>query len=71
MTFDPLQLDAQLQRCAQELPEGYRIVIQVERDSGWVDLMDPNGDNIEYPCNNEYGLIEQVMDALEFSKSLV
>lgn len=65
------ELDALLQQCARELPVGYQVVIKVECGSGWLDLIDPDGNNIEYPSNHEYGLAEDAFDALTHAKELV
>jgi len=57
-----------LEQCARELPAGYRIDLSVEYESGWVNLVGPDG-NIEYPSNHEYGLAADVADALEYAKT--
>lgn len=66
--FDSTLLDAKLQQCAEELPDGYIVEISVERGSGWLNLFDGKGDLLDFPCNREYGLVEQVIDALEYAK---
>jgi len=64
------ELDALLEQCARELPEGYQVVISVECGSGSLDLIGPDGSNIEYPSNHEYGLAEDAFDALTHAKEL-
>lgn len=66
--YDPKLLNDKLEQCAKELPEGYRIVLSVEKSSGWVDLeVPPYGESVEYPCNREYGFMEQVTDAFDYA----
>jgi len=35
---------------ARDLPEGYRIEIMIEKDSGWVDLIKPDNTRIDMVC---------------------
>lgn len=58
-----------LNRMARDLPEGYRIEICVEKDSGWVDLIGPDGEDIEFPSNLET-LVEQIDDAFQHAVDL-
>lgn len=51
---------------ARDLPEGYEIIIRIERDSGVVVLEDPFGDELSFPTNHER-LQDEVLDALEFA----
>lgn len=53
-------------RIARDLPEGYEIIIRIERDSGVVVLEDPLGDELSFPTNHEC-LQDEVLDALEFA----
>jgi hypothetical protein len=52
------------------LPAGYQVTIAVEFESGSLNLIGPDGENIEYPSNHEYGLAEDAMDALNHAKEL-
>lgn len=68
--YNSIDLYSKLQQSAKELPIGYSIIITIEKESGGTSLIDPSGYEIEYPCNNEYGLIEQVSNALDYAKQL-
>ena len=51
---------------ARDLPDGYQIIICVEKSSGWVDLAGPDGEDIEFPSNRET-MLEQIDDAYNFA----
>ncbi|XZE35878.1 hypothetical protein SH501x_001423 [Pirellulaceae bacterium SH501] len=51
---------------ARDIPDGYEIIIRIERDSGRVVLEDPFGDELYFPTNQEC-LQDEVLDALEFA----
>lgn len=40
---DNHKLGQQIDRAAGELPEGYRITIELEQGAGWIELTDPEG----------------------------
>lgn len=54
-----------IQRAAGELPNGWEIRLCVERDAGWVELYDPDGNDIEDFATNNERLDYTVIDALE------
>jgi len=58
-------LNEAVQRAAAELPEGWEIQLCVMRDSGWVDLIGPEGTE-DFATDNER-LDYTVIDALEFA----
>lgn len=53
-------------RIARDLPEGYEIIIRIERDSGFVVLEDPFGGELSFPTNHGH-LHDDALDALEFA----
>ena len=53
-----------IENASSALPEGWEIRIGIEAGSAWVTLLDPEGDEVEYPSNNEF-LAESVQDAVE------
>ena len=54
-----------IQRAAGDLPEGWEIRLCVERDAGWVELYDPDGNDIEDFATDAERLDYTVNDALE------
>lgn len=60
--------DTAIQRAAAELPEGWLIEIGVEHHAGWVDLINPNGDKVEYR-RSDNGIRSDILDALECALS--
>lgn len=56
-------LNDALMRCCTDLPEGYGIVINVERGAGIVTWIDPDGD--EYDIEGEGYLSDDVIEAYE------
>lgn len=53
-------------RVCRDLPEGWGIVIELEKDSGVIVLEDPNAEGVDFPTNNEK--FEQTLnDAVEFA----
>jgi hypothetical protein len=56
--------ERQIQRAAQHLPEGWRIIVEVERDAGWIDAFNPDGRRIEIDWVGSLAeQIEQAIDA--------
>lgn len=64
MKSDPT-LDA-MNRAASELPPGWNIHIEIERDAGTVVLYDDEGVDHEYPSFRE-SLAEQIIEALDYA----
>lgn len=58
-------LNEAIQRAAGELPNGWEIRLCVERDAGWVELYDPDGNDIEDFATDAERLDYTVIDALE------
>ena len=56
-----------IENACADLPEGWEIRINLERNSGTVSLLDPEGDEVEFPSENEC-LSESVQDALDQAK---
>jgi len=52
-----------------ELPDGWQITVELERDSGCVVLTNPAGDEVEYPSSFE-SITDQLFDALEYAVEL-
>lgn len=65
--FEKLRKEAgterQIQRAAQHLPEGWRIIVEVERDAGWIDAFNPDGRRIEIDWVGS--LAEQIEQAID------
>lgn len=55
-----------MEKAAKELPKGWYIEIHIEKESGYADLINPEGENVEYPSNME-SLEEQVSDAFDYA----
>ncbi|MCK4121383.1 hypothetical protein HFK83_03225 [Ralstonia pseudosolanacearum] len=55
-------LAAALLEACKTLPEGYNILLDVEKGWGGVKLIDSNGDGVDYD-NGESSLTEQVIEA--------
>lgn len=51
----------------EELPEGWRIEIELEKDAGNVLLIDEWGEEVEFSSNHER-IDETLRDAVEFAK---
>lgn len=56
-------------RIARDLPSGWTLRIDLERDAGTVGLDSPSGEEVEFPSNYEC-LLDQVNDALEHAIEL-
>lgn len=59
----------QVQRAAGELPYGWQILIRIEKDSGNAELIDPEGNEVDYPSNHEC-LADSVSDAIDEALSV-
>ena len=55
---------AAIENAARTLPDGFRIEIVIERDSGSVSLLDPEGNDHDFPSNREC-LTDEINDAVE------
>jgi hypothetical protein len=62
---DPLN-DAVEEACG-ELPDGWQVIINMERGAGWVDLFDPDGDCIEVQ-EDETSVSDLVREAVRRAK---
>jgi hypothetical protein len=51
---------------AGTLPPGWEICVRVEREAGWVDLINPDLDEVDFPSNRE-SIEAAFADALEFA----
>jgi hypothetical protein len=51
-----------------ELPVGWAITIELELNSGGVTLIDPDGEDVEFPSSYE-SLEQRVIEALEYADS--
>lgn len=54
-----------LREAAVALPEGWAITAEIQHHSGIIQLIDPDGETVDYPSNHEY-LHESAEDALEY-----
>lgn len=59
-------LDA-MNRAAGELPPGWTITIEIERDAGNVVLYDAEGNEHEFPCQRE-STAQDILDALDYAQ---
>ncbi len=64
---DPLN-DAVEEACG-ELPDGWQVIINMERGAGWVDLFDPDGDCIEVH-EDETSVANLVREAVRRAKGV-
>ena len=64
MKVDRGILDDALQSAARDLPEGWSIIVQIERGAGWVELYNADGARIDFE-NVDRDLHEQVAEALK------
>lgn len=55
---------AAIENAAKNLPDGFRIEIVIEKDSGSVSLLDPDGNGHDFPSNREC-LTDEINDAVE------
>lgn len=58
------EIGVAIEEAAEKLPNGWKILIDIECDSGGVDLESPEGARIDYPSNHEW-MCEEIRDALE------
>ena len=61
MTFNDL-----CNRAARDLPDGWRLVVELEQGSGTVELYDRHGEKFDFYFDE--GIDEAVIEALEFAK---
>ncbi|SEQ89719.1 hypothetical protein SAMN04244573_02470 [Azotobacter beijerinckii] len=62
------ELERVMQRAAVELPDGWEIRICVERGAGWVDLFNPEGDEIADTWSGQETLSDEVSEAVDTAK---
>lgn len=55
-----------VQRACAELPEGWEIRIELERSAGIVILVNPDGEDVDYPSDHEY-MASDINDAIDFA----
>lgn len=60
------QLGAAIENAAEKLPDGYTINIALERNGGVAELIDDDGEEVEFPSNHE-SLADSINDAVEFA----
>jgi len=53
-----------VQRACAELPEGWEIRIELERSAGTVSLVNPDGEDVDYPSDHEY-MASDINDAID------
>lgn len=59
-------LEQAIERAAEVLPDGYAVILQVEKGAGWVEL--ERGDMSRVKMGwGETDLVEQVMDAISLA----
>jgi hypothetical protein len=49
---------------AEKLPDGFRIEIILEKECGTVSLLDPEGNDHDFPSNRE-NMLDEIRDAVE------
>lgn len=49
---------------AEKLPDGFRIEIVITKDCGSVSLLDPDGNDHDFPSNRE-NMADEINDAVE------
>lgn len=59
------RIGEQLQRAAAELPEGYNLTINVEKGAGWIELTDPDYENIKVNNDMVEGISYAIEDAID------
>ena len=59
-----------MENAAKNLPEGFRIEISIEKDSGSVCLFDTEGNELDFPCNRN-NLVDEIMNAVEHAVEIV
>ena len=62
-----LNLSDLVQEAAGSLPDGWEVSLRVERDAGWVELIDPDGNEVPFPTNNE-SIEETYLDAVRHAR---
>ena len=53
-----------VQRACAELPEGWEIRIELERSAGTVSLVNPDGEDVDYPSDHEC-MASDINDAID------
>ncbi|MFN0130305.1 MAG: hypothetical protein ACKV19_26885 [Verrucomicrobiales bacterium] len=60
-----MSLEDTINRAAGELPDGWQITITVELGAGWVELINSDGDSLDFPFAGS--ISEQVSDAITYA----
>lgn len=63
------EMAAVIDKVCGELPGGWQMVLEMERDSGFVLLYDPDGEPVEFATNYE-GIENAILDALRHALSV-
>lgn len=53
-----------IENAAKNLPEGFRIELVIEKNSGSVSLLDPDGNDHDFPSNRET-ISDEITDAVD------
>lgn len=61
------RLGSAIENACKSLPEGWQILISLERDSGDAALVSSNGESVDFPSNRE-NLGDTIADALSFAR---
>ena len=67
---DPKDLNALLQRCCGELPEGFILSVCAERGAAWVELEDDWGEDAELDPDPQGGIPAAIEHALKVAKEI-
>lgn len=66
LSIDPSPtVSAMSNRACSLLPHGYGVRVCLERDAGWVELIDENGNGVLLPDQSDKTIDEQIEDALQ------
>jgi hypothetical protein len=63
-----LKMEETINKICVQLPPGWTIELSIEKDTAWVNLVDPLGECPELPDSSDKTIIEQLNDALCVAK---
>lgn len=63
------ELYQNVQMAAGSLPDGWQVVIEIERDAGTVSLLDGDGEAVDEEFGDSGDLADQVAEALKYAVS--
>jgi hypothetical protein len=63
------ELYQNVQMAAGSLPDGWQVVIEIERDAGTVSLLDADGEAVDEEFGDSGDLADQVAEALKYAVS--